>query len=310
MDNFTGAGAPTANDDVNRGYNAGSRWIDVTTGSEYVCQSGTSGSALWVLNYASGPKTVAGLNAALGLTQTPSRSVLIERFEQKPYLAGAIDPATPADPSQAEIDVIFAANRNFEVAGMNMTSALSTLNVARMGGRLTTAGATNDQAILQPRTNPSGVSRWSLGFSSNLSPTWKTSFRLDSVSLITFKAALALTNAHDLTTDADQVGLWLDTSETDSVVDNPNFQLITSIGGTDVAVDTGIEAQAGVEYELAIEINAARVAKVTLNGVVLPLTGALSASKTLLPFLSIEDISAGVAKVLDYRYQMAAMNNA
>lgn len=308
--NLTAVAAPGSGDDRNAEYTEGSRWIDTLTGTEYICLDATPGSARWQVNPASGIANVAGLDAALGgVVQTRERFVLIERFEQRPLLEAAIDPGTATDPLQAEIDDIFMANRNFAVAGTNMTSALATHNVARGGIRLTTAGAESDQAILQPRSNPAGASRWLAGFSSDLQPVWRTQFRLASIALVSCKAALSLTNAHDLATDADQVGLWLDTTETESVVDNPNFQLITSINGTDVAVDTGIVAAADTEYELEIKLRADRRAEVRLNGVLLGVTGALTTAKTLLPFTSIEALEAE-AKAIDIRYEAVSMLNA
>lgn len=297
--NLAGVAVPGASDDRSQDYSEGSRWINTRTGIEYVCIDATTGAARWQESQAYGLANVAGLKAALGgVVETPDRFALIERFEQRPLLATAIDPSTAADPSQAEIDAIFSANRNFEVAGTNMTSALATFDVARGGVRLTTAGAENDQAILQPRTNPAGVSRWAAGFSSSLQPVMSRWFSLTSIDLVSCKAGLALTNAHDLTTDDDQVALWLDTSETESVVDDPNFRIAYSIDGTDAEIDTGIAAAAGTIYQLDILLDAARRAHVYLNGALVGVTPALAATHTLLPFLSIQTLE-GEAKAID-----------
>ena len=42
-----GAQAPTVNNDVDEGYVAGSRWVDVTNDKEYVCLDNTDGAAVW-----------------------------------------------------------------------------------------------------------------------------------------------------------------------------------------------------------------------------------------------------------------------
>ena len=39
--------APTVNNDVDEGYTAGSRWVDVTNDKEYVCLDNTDGAAVW-----------------------------------------------------------------------------------------------------------------------------------------------------------------------------------------------------------------------------------------------------------------------
>jgi len=45
--NFQATTAPTVSDDVDAGYGVGSRWVDVTDGSEYLCVDATKGAADW-----------------------------------------------------------------------------------------------------------------------------------------------------------------------------------------------------------------------------------------------------------------------
>jgi len=47
--NFAAAVAPTTGDDSDDGYSIGSRWLDTTSGAEYVCLSATVGAASWLL---------------------------------------------------------------------------------------------------------------------------------------------------------------------------------------------------------------------------------------------------------------------
>ena len=47
--NYTAIIPPTVNDDIDLGYEAGSRWIDTVTNSVYECLNNTSGAAIWVL---------------------------------------------------------------------------------------------------------------------------------------------------------------------------------------------------------------------------------------------------------------------
>lgn len=198
---------------------------------------------------------------------------------------------------------VMQANQDFEVAGTNMTSALVTLAAAKGGITLTTAGANNDQCILQPRLTNANDSRWAKGFVTDQQPKWATSFRLASVAAISIKVALALTNAHDLTTDADQVGIYFSTAT------GGNFLAVTSIGGTDVEYDSGVTPSAAREYRVRIEVDAARKAHVYINDVKVAVTGALTTAKNLIPFVSIQALT-GAAKVIDVRYEAAGMEQA
>jgi hypothetical protein len=85
---------------------------------------------------------------ASGLKDT-RRYYLEEYFVQLPKLnaVNIIDPDAD-DASALALHVL--ANKNFEVLGTNMTSALSTRNATAAGITLTTAGADQDQAIVLP----------------------------------------------------------------------------------------------------------------------------------------------------------------
>ncbi len=41
------AGAPTVNDDVRRGYDRFSKWIDITSNNIYMCADSTRAAAVW-----------------------------------------------------------------------------------------------------------------------------------------------------------------------------------------------------------------------------------------------------------------------
>jgi len=47
--NYEATGPPTVNDDIDEGYQVGSRWIIPSTGEEYVCTDNTDGAAVWLL---------------------------------------------------------------------------------------------------------------------------------------------------------------------------------------------------------------------------------------------------------------------
>lgn len=47
LNNFVATTAPTINDDIDSGYDVGSRWIDRTAVKAYVCLDNTAGAAVW-----------------------------------------------------------------------------------------------------------------------------------------------------------------------------------------------------------------------------------------------------------------------
>lgn len=314
---------PSTTDDRSAGYSEGSRWGGNGAGIEWICIDATPSAARWQIDTAAIPRSRAAVRAAL---RNDGRTGAFENFTKRPFLAADITAftdssggatttpntiaaittgGTAADEGPTEnaiakialkINNMLAANQHFEVAGTNMTSALATHNAARGGVRLTSAGANNDQCILQTRQTNSGDSLWATGMVTDQSPSWATSFRLTSVASISIKVGLALTNAHNLTTDDDQVALWFTTAT------GGNWLVATSIGGTDATADTGVAPAANREYRLAIDIDENRVARVWLNDVLVATTSALTTGVNLKPYISIQALT-GAAKVIDVRYQ-------
>jgi len=65
---FDATQAPTVNNDIDEGYEVGSRWVDVTNDKEYVCLDNTDGAAVWTETTGAG----GGASTFTGLTDTPS----------------------------------------------------------------------------------------------------------------------------------------------------------------------------------------------------------------------------------------------
>ena len=247
----------------------------------------TAGTAIAGANTGSAADALSVEVAAAGTTFTAGSGyfvVKIQNMDVADALASLLGVQTSA----------LLSNTDFEVFGTNMTSALVTFNAARGGIRLTTAGADNDQAGIQPRQTNSNDSRWATGMVTDKSPHWARSFRLTSVAAISVKQGLAVTNAHNLTTDDDQVVVWFSTAT------GGNFLVAYSIGGTDATIDTGVTPAAGTEYRLRIEINAARQALVYINDVLVATTPALTTAVNLKPYGSIQALSSA-AKSWDLR---------
>lgn len=294
--NFAATAAPAATDDRSSGYEEGSRWLDTYTGIEYVCTEARVGGAMWQKNAYSGVASIAGLQQLIGIDGigvTPGRTALIERFSKKPHIAADV------------VANVQLANADFEVAGTNMTTALVTGNAGRSGWRYTSAGAGSDQCILQPRT-AAGASRWTLGFLSDNSIRWGGSINFVAVTALKMKIALAKTNTLDLTTDADQVGIYYDVA-TDNLIKG-----ITSISNVDVITSTGITIAAATEYRWEINIDSSRIARIYIGIGTGPMTlvftsTALTTAITFIPV--VEWQSSSGAKAADVRYEYLEYNN-
>ena len=72
--NLAAAVAPTVNDDSSAGYVIGSRWINITTQTEYVCVASTVGAAVWIITSSSTIATGSGTEVS-ATTDTSTTSV-------------------------------------------------------------------------------------------------------------------------------------------------------------------------------------------------------------------------------------------
>ena len=237
------------------------------------------------------------------ITVITDQYVLSEDFSLRPTLAASIDPSDAAAMTQAEVDIIFRSNKHFEVAGTSMTAALATFHP--LGGvSLTTAGGDNDQAIVQPRTNPASATYWDRGLNTGEEISWETRFLTGaSIASLLIMAKLGLTNALNETTDADQVGISFDTDVGGEV----NFQAFTSIGGTDAASDTGIVVAINTEYKIRIELDSARLPRIYIDDDLVFTGAALTDVSTFKPFVGVQALT-GAAKVISVRGETVKQN--
>lgn len=251
------------------------------------------------------PEDLGGANAPIASqdfdgVDIGERLVMTERFIRRPGIEN-ID-ITATAPTQAQMDAIMQANKDFAVAGTNMTSALVTQTADKGGITMTTAGADNDQAILQPRTDPALQGRWNVGFDSRGNVRWSTVINLPVITTVSVKLGLALTNAHDLTTDADQTGLYFDTDNVDT-----NWRVVRSIAGVDTESDSGIVVAAATKYRVVIAIDSDGLARTYINDVLVDTSAALTDVLTLKPFISMQARSAA-ALAIDVHHENAAQD--
>lgn len=190
------------------------------------------------------------------------------------------------------------ADRQFEVFGVNMTTALCT-RYAEGGLTLTTAGADNDEAILLPHLD-TNQSTWA-------TTTWGTDRQIEwecylqsgpnITNAITW-AGLKLTNTEVLATDNDQAFFRYE----DDVLSGALIA-VYSIGGVDISTNTGITWVVSTKYRLRIVIDSTRIARfyVGIAGAAMTLVAtstALTDALDLIPYVGVAADGAGAAKAI------------
>lgn len=183
---------------------------------------------------------IAKLQSAVGLVQTPDRSGLHERFYLRPGI---------------NADIGDTKNKAFEVKGTNGTSALATHPATSIAGvTLTTAGASADQMLLAPHEDAGVSPIEAASFLPSAAPGFYCQLKTGaSIAAATIFAGLKLTETPVVATDDDQVFWRYQDSQ-----NSGKWQIIISIGGSDLTVNTDLEVAASTYYELFISIGSDR----------------------------------------------------
>jgi len=192
------------------------------------------------------------------------RYYLEEWFNQRPQLNAALASATEA--------TRVVANRDFEVLGTNMTSALSTFSSTHGGILLTTAGADEDQAILLPHLDTAQTAWTGTTWGTENSVEWEASISLPALDNQKVWAGLKETgtaNGQLVATDDDQAYFKYQTDATNSeaFTDFTKWHFVHSIGGTDYISQLPITVAADTPYHLKIVIDSDRKATIFVNGI-------------------------------------------
>ena len=201
-----------------------------------------------------------------GLKDT-RRYYLEEWFAQLPKLnaVNIIDPDAD-DASALALHVL--ANKNFEVLGTNMTSALSTRNATAAGITITTAGADQDQSILAPHLDSNQTAWTGTLWGTENQVSWECSINTNAIDNQKLWAGLKLTNDQLVATDANQAFFKFQTDATNSEAfdDYTLLHFVHSIGGTDYISALPITVAANTNYHLKIEFDSARKMSIFVNG--------------------------------------------
>ena len=257
---------------------------------------------------------------ASGLKDT-RRYYLEEYFVQLPKLnaVNIIDPDAD-DASALALHVL--ANKNFEVLGTNMTSALSTRNATAAGITLTTAGADQDQAIVLPHLDSNQTAWTGTLWGTENQVSWECSINTNAIDNQKLWAGLKLTNDQLVATDANQAFFKFQTDATNSeaFTDFTKWHFVHSIGGTDYISQLPITVAANTIYHFKIEIDSDRKLSIFVDGQQYNITStsgstggtavttgttksaALTDDVDFIPYIGIE-AGAAAAEAVDVHYQ-------
>ena len=255
------------------------------------------------------------------------RYYLYEGFKQRPALnAVATAPLTDADATAAANDAIIIArgiaNRDFEVLGTNMTTALCTFNATAAGIVLTTAGADADQAIVAPHLDTNQTAWQVTEWGTENQVEWECSLNTNAIDNQKLWAGLKLTNDQLVATDANQAFFKFQTDATNSeaFTDYTLLHFVYSVADTDYISALPVTVAANTIYHLKISIDSDRKAAIFVDGVQYNVTttsgstggtavvagttktAALTDNIDLIPYIGIE-AGAAAAEAVDVHYQ-------
>jgi hypothetical protein len=262
------------------------------------------------------------------------RYYLEEWFKQRPGLNG-VNVIDPDANDATALAVTQAANKDFEILGTNMTTALVTFSTTHGGILMTTAGADQDQAILLPHLDTVQTAWTGTLWGTENSVEWECSISLPALDNQKVWAGLKETgtaNGQLVVTDDDQAYFKYQTDATNSeaFTDFAKWHFVHSIGGTDYISQLPITVAANTPYHLKIVIDSDRKATIFVNGIQYNITttagstggtavtavqpskavvksAALTNDTSFEPYIGIE-AGDGAAEALNVHYQAISRN--
>ena len=260
-------------------------------------------------------------------TRDTRRYYLSEYFKKRPALNAVLNTAfSDADATAAANTAIRlaekVANKDFEILGTNMTTALVTFDSDRAGLVITTAGADQDQAIIAPHLDTNQTAWQTIKWGTENEVEWECALSTNAIDNQKLWAGLKLTNEQLIATDANQAFFKFQTDATNSEAfdDYTLLHFVHSIGGTDYISALPITVAANTLYRLKITIDSNRKASIFVNGIQYNVTttsgstggtavtkgttptAALTDDIDLIPYIGIE-AGAAAAEALDVHYQ-------
>jgi len=236
----------------------------------------------------------------------PNRITLRETFLQRPALNAVM--AWPTPYAAASAQAIAVANRNFEVSGSNMTTALCTFNAAGGGITLTTAGGGTDEAMLGAHSDTNQSAFKNIEWDTTYEPSFEAKIKLHSdLTQCSLVCGFKLTGTSVVATDNDQAMFAF----TNTTAITP-WTFVHSRAGTDTteSLDPFHFAKPVVStiYRLRIDVLSDRTVVASIGvgngGALKPITSyplpALTADVNLLPFIGVLESEAEAKAVTVY----------
>ena len=229
----------------------------------------------------------------LTIFQKPSvdsskRYVLDENYPHVPGLNADIAPASAPNASAAELALMMAKNKCFEVLGTSAVSADITFATTVGAVELKTHGADNDQVIILPHLD-TGQTAWSgVKWGTENETIWECVIKTSDVTTgVLIWAGLKLTNTPTVATDADQAYFRFSTDDSDT-----NWEIVNSVGGTDTTHDSGVAVSASTVYYFRIEIDSDRKAHYFIDNKEVYVSGAMTNDKDFIPYVGVQCLDA------------------
>jgi hypothetical protein len=203
------------------------------------------------------------------------RYYLQEYWKRRPALNAVLNTAfSDADATAAANTAIRlaekVANKDFEVLGTSMTTALCTFDTTRAGIIITTAGTDQNQAIIAPHLDANQTSWQTVPWGTENSTIWECVVTTAaSIADIKLWAGLKLTNDQLIVTDANQAYFKFQTDATNSEAfsDFTLLHFVHSIANVDYISALPITVAADTQYHLKIVIDSDRKAAIYVNGI-------------------------------------------
>jgi hypothetical protein len=212
-----------------------------------------------------------------GFVRNPSRYYLEEYFSKRPALNAELN-SPFSNANATDLDGVTTiriaekvANKDFEVLGVNMTTALVTFpdDENSCGINLKTGTSVNDQAILLPHlvTNQTAWSgcKWNTSKEVEWDCAIKTS---DNIVNICIWAGLKLTNTPTIATNDDQAYFIFATDNNDNLATlttNANLHFVYSKADKDYITDLGLKVEVSTLYRLKIKMDSSNKVSIFVN---------------------------------------------
>ena len=221
-------------------------------------------------------------------------NALSPRYELR-WAAGARGkPGVNTDIQNATEATRMIADPDFEVLGTNGDTSTVT-HYVEGGLSLTTKTTSGDQVIIAPHLDANQTGWAQVTWGSDQETEWECHIRTGAaITTTTIWCGLKLTNTSVTATDDDQAFFRYG-----AAVNTGKWQAVSSRTDVDVATDTGVTVAVNTDYHLKITIDASRIPRFYINGVLVSTGTALVTAKDLIPYIGVQtDTAAARAMVV------------